>query len=344
MLTPFDRLIYLSEFQEISIQLICSPKELPRLGLDNKFYELRSRLQIQLTHNKKTRFNLQELASTHSDQLLRTSGYDPFKLALYSSQLKKIDISTFESSSIEIQPSLPCDLTFIIGIPSPHLSQLNKLLSPVGKYAVIDSTTLIDKLCDLFPDVVVQGYPTTLRHLTADQISIVRLSYLQNLAICFGGQDKDMVIDFLPLSFEHIGLLALAFPESKFLAINPPMRESILSSYLEINGFSSEHATATLSELTAYCYDYAEILENWNLILKSRLKVINFYSSNIETEIQQLKAIFEHIDTCFESKSPYGAFDNIHISDSYDFLNTSIQEFAEEIEDTENILSRLCSN
>ena len=94
---------------------------------------------------------------------------------------------------------------------------------------------------------------------------MIRLSYLQNLSICFGGQDKDKVIDFLPLSFEHIGLLALAFPEST-LAIHPPVRESILSSYLEVNGFSSDHATATLSELTAYCY---VMLRFWRVGLKS---------------------------------------------------------------------------
>ena len=86
--TPFDRLIYLSAFEGKCVQQICSPKDLPRLGLDNRFYELRSQLQIQLTHNKQFNFDLQELASTHTDQLLRTFGYDPFKLALHSAQLK----------------------------------------------------------------------------------------------------------------------------------------------------------------------------------------------------------------------------------------------------------------
>ena len=82
-----------------------------------------------------------------------------------------------------------------------------------------------------------QGYPATLDQLKSEQISMIRLSYLQNLAICFGGQDKDKLIDFLPFRLS-MGLLALAFPEADFLAIHPPVRESILSSYLEVNGFS----------------------------------------------------------------------------------------------------------
>ena len=222
---------------------------------------------------------MQELTSTHTDQLLRTSGYDPFKLALHSAQLKKIEPSLFVSSSVDLQPQLPCPLTFVVGLPSPHWSQLKRILGSVDQYAVVDSTALLSRLSSQFSDLVSQGYPATLDQLTDDQVSMIRISYLQNLAICFGGQDKDMIVDFLPLSFEHIGLLSLAFPEAKFLAIHPPIYESILSSYLEVNGFSSSHATATLSELTAYCYDYAEILETWSTILKSRITVINFHAN-----------------------------------------------------------------
>ena len=137
------------------------------------------------------------------------------------------------------------------------------------QYAVVDSTALLSRLSSQFSDLVSQGYPATLDQLTDDQVSMIRISYLQNLAICFGGQDKDMVVDFLPLSFEHIGLLSLAFPEAQFLAIHPPIYESILSSYLEVNGFSSSHATAPLSELTAYCYD---MLRFWRLGLHFEIK------------------------------------------------------------------------
>lgn len=339
--TSFDRLIYLSAFEDSCVHQICSPKDLPKLGLDNRFYELRSQLQIQLTHNKQNSFDLQELASTHTDQLLRTSGYDPFKLALHSAQLKKIDPSVFESFTTESQPLLPCDLTFVVGLPSPHWSQLKSLLRSVDKYAVHDSTALLEKLCASCSDLVSQGYPASLDQLTAEQISMIRLSYLQNLAICFGGQDKDKLIDFLPLSFEHIGLLALAFPEANFLAIHPPVRESIVSSYLEVNGFSSSHATATLSELTAYCYDYAEILECWSTILKTRLKLLNFSSASISSEMIALKEVFNLIDENFTPLNPYGSFEVVELFDAYEFLSNDIQEFAEDIETVDKILVKL---
>ena len=211
----------------------------------------------------------------------------------------------------------------------------------MDKYAVVDSTALLTRLCDQCSDLVSQGYPATLDQLTNDQISMIRLSYLQNLSICFGGQDKDKVIDFLPLSFEHIGLLALAFPESNFLAIHPPVRESILSSYLEVNGFSSGHATATLSELTAYCYDYAEILESWSGILDSRIKVINFSSNTLIPEIPEVKEVFELIDVDSVPSVPHGSFEISEVLDAYDFLSNDIQEFTEDIENVDQILSTL---
>ena len=341
LFTPFDRLIYLSAFDDLPVPQISTPQDLPHLGLDNKFYELRSQLQIQLAHGNKNSTDLKELASTHTDQLLSTSDYDPFKLALHAAQLKKLDTSLFDSISCDVQPPFPCALTFVVGLPSPHWSQLKDVLSSVDKYAVVDSTALLTRLCDQCSDLVSQGYPATLDQLKIDQISMIRLSYLQNLAICFGGQDKDKVIDFLPLSFEHIGLLALAFPESNFLAIHPPVRESILSSYLEVNGFSSGHATATLSELTAYCYDYAEILQSWSDMLDSRLSVINFTSNTLISEILDVKEVFGLIDVASMPSAPHGSFEISEIFNTYEFLSNDILEFTEDIEKVDCILSSL---
>ena len=341
LFTPFDRLIYLSAFDDLPVPQISTPQDLPHLGLDNKFYELRSQLQIQLAHGNKNSTDLKELASTHTDQLLSTSEYDPFKLALHAAQLKKLDTSLFDSIPCDVQPPFPCDLTFVVGLPSPHWSQLKGVLSSVDKYAVVDSTALLTRVCDQCSDLLSQGYPATLDQLTIDQISMIRLSYLQNLAICFGGQAKDKVIDFLPLSFEHIGLLALAFPESNFLAIHPPVRESILSSYLEVNGFSSGHATATLSELTAYCYDYAEILQSWSDMLDSRISVINFTSNTLISEILDVKEVFGLIDVASMPSAPHGSFEISEIFNAYEFLSNDILEFTEDIEKVDCILSSL---
>ena len=344
LFTPFDRLIYLSAFKQSFVEKICAQKEMIRLGLDDKFYEIRSQLQIQLALNNKNGFDLQELTSTHTDQLLRTSGYDPFKLALHSAQLKKLEPSLFAPSSVDTHPQFPCALTFVVGLPSPHWSQLKRILGFVDQYAVVDSTAFLARLSRQFSDIVSQGYPATLDQLTADQVSMIRLSYLQNLAICFGGQDKDMVIDFLPLSFEHIGLLSLAFPEAQFLAIHPPIYKSILSSYLEVNGFSSSHATATLSELTAYCYDYAEIMETWSNILKSRITVVNFTATTLESDVSLLKEVFPLIDEKCMPAKPCGSFEIVDSFDCHEFLSNDIQEFSSDIADVDKMLSSLVSN
>jgi len=342
LFTPFDRLIYLSAFKPSFVESICSEKDILRLGLDDQFYELRSQLQIQLAFNNKNGFDLQELTSTHTDQLLRDSRYDPFRLALHSAQLKKIDPSLFVSPSADLRPPLPCNLTFVIGLPSPHWSQLKRILSSISQYATFDSTALLARLSIQLSDLVGQGYPATLDQITEDQVEMIRRSYLQNLAICFGGQEEEMIIDFLPLSFEHIGLLALAFPESRFLAIHPPIQDSIISSYLEVNGYSSSHATATLSELTAYCYDYAEILVSWSTFLKSRLAAINFSAATIEGDASLLKEMFPLIDEKnLMPFKPYGDFQVIKSFESFEFLSSEIEEYSSDIVDVESLLSSL---
>ena len=341
LFTPFDRLIYLSAFGDAPIRTICMPQKLLQLGLDGEFYELRSQLQIQLAHNKENSFDLQSLVSSHTDKLLRSSGYDPFKLALYSAQLKKVDAQYFMHSQVQLEPPLPCELTFVVGLPSPHWSQLKTVLKSVPEYAVIDSSTLLEKLYDRCTNLTGNSYPATLDQLTTEQIFSIRLSYLQNLAICFGGCDKEEVVDFLPGSFQHIGLLAKVFPESRFLAIHPPVRESIIASYLEINGYSSGHATATLSELTAYCYDYAEILGDWSSVLKSRLNVINFSDQTITSEVLGLKEIFALLRADLSFAMPRGSFTVSDVSEASSFLTPDLDEFAEDIDSVNKSLFSL---
>ena len=339
LFTPFDRLIYLSAFGDASVRHITIPKALPRLGLDNEFYELRVQLQIQLAHHQNNYFDLQSLVSSHTDQLLRSSGYDPFKLALHSAQLKKLDPYIFTSSTKELELRLPCDLTFVVGLPSPHWSQLQMILRTIDEYAIIDSSCLLKKVFTSFANLVGNGYPVTLDQLTDEQISEFRLSYLQNLAICFGGQDKEEIIDFLPDSFEHIGLLAMAFPESRFIAIHPPIRESIIASYLEVNGFSSSHATATLSELTAYYYDYAEILESWSSILSTRIDRINFTTNSIASDASHLHRVFNRLCEDLDVLMPRGSFEFLDVLDYLKPLSVEIEEYSEDIARVERILT-----
>ena len=338
---PLDRLTYLSTFNDSIVHQLCDPKDLPHLGLDAKFYEIRSQLQIQLSHNKHSNLDLKQLSSSYTDSLLQKSSYDPFKLALCAAQVKKIDSSHFLNPVQQLSPELPCQLIFVVGLPCPHLIQLKNVLRECDDYAVQDSSHLLNHLLEQIPDIVSQGYPVTLEKLSEANILTIRLAYLQNLAFCFGGQDKNLIIDFIPNLFEHIGLLSKTFPEATFFAMHSPVTESILASYLGVNGFSSDHATATLSELTAYCFDYSDIIHSWKTILGQRLTIIPFTSSVLNDDIQSLSSVFSSIDASYMIKAPTGLFQSNPVLGLYPFLDHDLLEYQSDICEINQLLSSL---
>ena len=212
---PFD-LIYLSAFGDASVRQISIPKALPRLGLDNEFYELRVQLQIQLAHKQNNYFDLQSLVSSHTDQLLRSSGYDPFKLALHSAQLKKLDPHIFTSSTKELEPRLPCDLTFVVGLPSPHWSQLQMILRAIDEYAIIDSLNT-EKVFTSFTNLVGNGYPATLGQLTKTKFLNFAYHIFRILQFVLEAKIKRRSLIFCLI---HLSILVCCngIPESRFIA------------------------------------------------------------------------------------------------------------------------------
>ena len=106
-----------------------------------------------------------------------------------------------------------------------------------------------------------------------------------------------------------------------------------------MNGFSSTHATATLSELTAYCYDYAEILEGWSSILSTRIDSINFTTNSIASDVSQLHKVFNKFREGLDVLMPCGPFEFLDVLDYSKHLSVEIEEYSEDIACVERILT-----
>lgn len=112
-------------------------------------------------------------------------------------------------------------------------------------------TTLLDQICDAHPDIQVLeekilirksvdaagklegGYPASLSSLTELQRQNLRSVYWQALASEGGDVASKFVIDKMPLSLIHSGLIARAFPEAKIiLALRHPA-DCVLSCFMQ---------------------------------------------------------------------------------------------------------------
>jgi hypothetical protein len=217
------------------------------------------------------------LISANCDEIIRRSNYDPFDLALFSSQLADLDhLSLPGHSNQGFEDNI--DITFVVGLPHTCWFEVDKRLSQNPGIASVMSIPVIDHILKRIHQISKDSGPNNLRSISIDLHDELRKFYMQNLAFTHGGRTVDLIIDLIPNSFKHIGMLSLVFPESKFIALNFRVEDLILSYLTTIGGFNSRHATATLGELVAYVSDYANIIVKWQSLLGDRMSFVEIPS------------------------------------------------------------------
>ncbi len=335
----FDLLIYLNRCKKFtSMSSIILNLGLPKYGLDHDFLQLFARLKSQIFYSFDRLSEHRDWIESSANEILSNSNYDPFKLTLFSSQLTPNSLS-LSNVSDSLQPAVPCRLTFLTGLPGPHWSQLRSYIRSAPNFACMCSDLLIESVYNVLFKNTTLKYPSSLPELNLQQVFNARNFYLQNLSFCFGGKDVNGILDIIPGSFIHLPLLSYLFPEAKFVIINPDIKQSILASYLQVNGFSSEHCTASLSELTAYSLDYASIISHLKSIFPECISIFNLDNTD---NFSQFNVLFELLDIDLSINST--SFDDSLIDFSsmfvnYDFLHEQMLELEDELTETLSLLN-----
>ena len=236
-----------------------------------------------------------------NDNIVKHSQYDSFMLTVFATKLE--ELSKFPSNENNYKDSLLDHMTFIIGLPGPHLTNLSKWIKSINCIAYMNSNDVVNNIGDHASRILEGNYPDSISSLTEVQCEYFRDFYLKNLAFCHGGRKVDRVIDLIPSAFKHLGLLSYLFPKADFIAINPDLIASLKLSFTSLFGFNSMHANATMSELVAFDYDYSVILDSWKQLLGTKLKIINLQGLNIFESNELIKYISKQdyckIEDCY---------------------------------------------
>jgi tetratricopeptide (TPR) repeat protein len=165
-------------------------------------------------------------------------------------------------------------------------------------------TTLLEQIVSSHPEVdpagelnywMVEGGKTHLKWRTqVDASDIRRLSEDFLMVLRTVGGDAPRVTDKMPLNYEHLGLIHIAFPNARILHIRRNPVDTCLSIYMTHFGGGPGFAYRQES-IVAYYLEYMRLMEHWRAVLPPD----RFYELDYEDLIADRESVTrEIIDFC----------------------------------------------
>jgi tetratricopeptide (TPR) repeat protein len=192
----------------------------------------------------------------------------------------------------------------IVGMPRSGTTLTEQILSshpnvmPAGE---VDFWQTISKHLPLRLHTSTQ-YPGCLSQLTQDNANEIATMYMSTLHKIAGSNNEPKYItDKMPHNFLNIGLIALLFPNVKFVHTKRDPIDTCLSIYFQ--NFTKFHSYAfDLNNLGFYYKQYERIMNHWHQVLPDRIFDIN-YSDIVSDPEYWTRELISHFnlewsDTC----------------------------------------------
>lgn len=181
---------------------------------------------------------------------------------------------------------------FIIGMPRSGTTLSEQIISNhkqvVGAGELSEMASIARSLGD-HPKIVERfmGRLSTLSD--ADSIQFAQ-RYLKFIART--SHDALRITDKMPHNFEHVGLIALLFPNATLIHCKRDAIDNCLSCYM--NSFSEAHAYNTdLTKLGRYYRAYDKLMKHWHKVLPGRI-FENQYETLVDDQEGQTRKLIAH--------------------------------------------------
>jgi tetratricopeptide (TPR) repeat protein len=144
-------------------------------------------------------------------------------------------------------------------------------------------------------------YPECLNQLTQDSANEIAAMYMSTLHKIAGINNKAKYItDKMPHNFLNIGLIALLFPNVKFVHTKRNSIDTCLSIYFQ--NLTNYHSYAfDLNNLGSYYKQYERIMNHWHQVLPGRIIDIN-YSDIVSDPEYWARQLISHFDLAWNDR------------------------------------------
>ncbi len=109
--------------------------------------------------------------------------------------------------------------------------------------------------------------------LTAQDLESVASGFLAQLDSV--SRDARRVTDKMPTNFQHLGLIALAFPNARIVHCRRDPRDNLLSCYVE-NFQEDQRYTTRLESLAHFHGQYRRLMRHWHAVLPLRILDVQY--------------------------------------------------------------------
>jgi tetratricopeptide (TPR) repeat protein len=139
-------------------------------------------------------------------------------------------------------------------------------------------------------------YPECLRDLDGAAMDRISRAYLEETIADAG--EAERVTDKMPLNFEHLGLIALTFPDAGIIHCRRDPVDLCLSIYFQ--HFAGDNAFAySVEDIAEYHRQYQRLMSHWHRVLPGRIHDVHYEElvANLE---QVSRGMLERIGLAFD--------------------------------------------
>jgi len=194
---------------------------------------------------------------------------------------------------------------FIIGLPRSGTTLVEQILATHPQVHGGGEINYFRAISRVLPEHLggAGTYPECLSALDAATIDEVACAYLDRYGSPETLGDARRFTDKMPLNFEHLGLVALTFPNASIVHCRRDPMDLCLSLYFQ--HFAAENAYAyAFEDIAAYHRQYRRLMAHWHRALPGRICDVD-YEALVERQEETTRALLEAVgltwdESCLE--------------------------------------------
>jgi tetratricopeptide (TPR) repeat protein len=224
----------------------------------------------------------------------------PFDIARFEARCARIrsffDLRFFAERGGSGDPSRAP--IFIVGLPRSGSTLIEQILashSRVEGTMELPNILMITRELDaIAPDR--NGYPETLRHMPATQLTVLGSRYVAQTAPLRHGHER--FTDKLPNNFSHIGLIHAVLPQATVIDARRHPMDACFGTFKQHFAIGQTFSY-DLEDLGRYYRCYLSLMDHWDAVLPG--KVLHFqYEELVRNPEASIRRLLEHCGLPFE--------------------------------------------